>query len=93
MRNTRGLYDEDVNHSYIENQNQHLQGHTDFSHNGAQTVTSEEIYVEHIYFDSLTPPIETNDEELIRVPITEERVKVIKEKVVTGEIVVRKRRM
>jgi stress response protein YsnF len=88
---TRGLYDEDVQHSYAQNQNQYLQGNTDFSNDGAQNVTKEEIYVEHIYFDSLTPPLETNDEELIRVPITEERVKVINEKVVTGEIVVRRR--
>lgn len=51
----------------------------------------DEVYVEHIYFDSFTAPIETDDEELIRVPIIEERVKVIKEKVVTGEIVVRRR--
>ncbi|WP_158268280.1 hypothetical protein [Paenisporosarcina sp. OV554] len=52
-----------------------MQGHTDFSYDGAQTVTKEEIYVEHIYFDSHTPPIETNDEELIRVPITERTCK------------------
>ncbi|WP_017379827.1 general stress protein [Paenisporosarcina sp. TG-14] len=57
------------------------------------SVTKDEIYVEHIYFDSSTPPIESDDEELIRVPIIEERVKVINEKVVTGEIVVRKRRI
>lgn len=62
-------------------------------HGKSISVTKDEIYVEHIYFDSPTPPIESEDEELIRVPIIEERVKVINEKVVTGEIVVRKRRM
>ena len=40
---TRGLYDEDVQHSYVQNKNQQLQGHTDFSYDGAQTVTKEEI--------------------------------------------------
>jgi hypothetical protein len=63
-----------------------LGNQTDYSHTG-----KEDIYVEHIYFESEIPPTETDDEELIRVPIVEERVKVINEKVVTGEIVVRKR--
>ena len=52
----------------------------------------ENIYAEHVYFDSDVPPIETNDEVLIRIPIVEDRAKVITEKVVTGEIVVRRKR-
>ncbi len=88
---TRGSYQEDVQNSFEQIQNNHLQSHNDVSHVFPQAVNKEDIYVEHIYFDSLTPPIETNDEELIRVPIVEERVKIITEKVVTGEIVVRRR--
>ncbi|MET0785568.1 MAG: DUF2382 domain-containing protein, partial [Paenisporosarcina sp.] len=53
----------------------------------------EEIYVEHIMFDDQTnTTLENTDEELYRVPIFEERVQVIKEKVLTGELVVRKRK-
>lgn len=59
--------------------------------NQKYALNQDEVYVEHIYFDSDIPPIETDDEELIRVPIVEERVKVINEKVITGEIVVRRR--
>ena len=88
---TKGTYAEDVPNSFEQIQNNHLQSHNDVSHVFPQAVNKEDIYVEHIYFDSLTPPMETNDEELIRVPIVEERVKVITEKVVTGEIVVRRR--
>ena len=84
---TRSMYKEDVQHSYAQSQDYPLQGQS----NVAQADTKEEIYVEHIYFDSDTPPLETNDEELIRFPIIEDRVKVINEKVVTGEVVVRKR--
>jgi uncharacterized protein (TIGR02271 family) len=81
---TRSMYKEDVQHSYAQSQDY-------VSNDIAQLGTKDEIYVEHIYFDSDIPPIETNDEELIRFPIVEERVRVINEKVVTGEIVVRKR--
>ncbi|MGB3261884.1 general stress protein [Paenisporosarcina sp.] len=94
-------YDQ-TSHMYEQNQQQSLDPVQDELVPGHQTasqgaVTSfsplkkDEVYVEHIYFDSFTAPIETDDEELIRVPIIEERVKVIKEKVVTGEIVVRRR--
>lgn len=88
---TSDSYEENIQHSYEQIQDNHLKNHTDVSHVVPQAVIQEEIYVEHIYFDSVTPPLETNDEELIRVPIVEERVKVINEKVITGEIVVRKR--
>lgn len=88
---TRSMYKEDVQHSYAQSQDYSLQGQPNVSNNIAQAGTKDEIYVEHIYFDSDIPPIETNDEELIRFPIVEERVRVINEKVVTGEIVVRKR--
>jgi hypothetical protein len=54
----------------------------------------EEIYVEHIKFDEPTnSTLENSDEELYRVPIFEERVQVIKEKVLTGELIVRKRKV
>ena len=86
------LLNEQNNESYEEQiQDNHLKIHTDVSHVDSQAVGQKDIYVEHIYFDSATPPLVTNDEELIRVPIVEERVKVINEKVITGEIVVRRR--
>jgi len=88
---TRSMYKEDVQHSYAQSQHYPLHEQLNVSNDIAQAGTKDEIYVEHIYFDSDIPPIETNDEELIRFPIVEERVRVINEKVVTGEIVVRKR--
>lgn len=54
----------------------------------------EEIYVEHVNFEEPTATaLENSDEELYRVPIFEERVQVIKEKVLTGELIVRKRKI
>lgn len=88
---TRSMYKEDVQHSYARRQDYPLQSQSNDYNNVAQAGTKDEIYVEHIYFDSDTPPLETSDEELIRFPIVEDRVKVINEKVVTGEVVVRKR--
>lgn len=52
----------------------------------------DQIYAEHILFEEGESPVESDDEELYRVPIFEERVKIVKEKVLTGEVVVRRRR-
>ncbi|MFX3674770.1 MAG: general stress protein [Paenisporosarcina sp.] len=56
------------------------------------SLLKDEIYVEHILFEDEEVSVESTDEELYRVPIFEERVKVMKEKVLTGEIVVRRRK-
>lgn len=93
---TEKLLDEELHTTLEHSQPEEVQIYNEENRNeqmNSISVTKDEIYVEHIYFDSPTPPIESDDEELIRVPIIEERVKVINEKVVTGEIVVRKRRM
>lgn len=52
----------------------------------------DQIYAEHILFEEGESPVESEDEELYRVPIFEERVKIVKEKVLTGEVVVRRKR-
>ncbi len=53
---------------------------------------SGQIYAEHILFEEGETPVESDDEELYRVPIFEERVQIVKEKVLTGEVVVRRRK-
>ena len=62
------------------------------NYNESTPLLKDEIYVEHILFEDEGVPVESTDEELYRVPIFEERVKVIKEKLLTGEIVVRRRK-
>lgn len=93
---SENVYAEDVHQSFYTNPERPLVYREDSLHETYSSdvpIISDEIYVEHIYFDSGTQPLETTDEVLTRVPITEERVRVIKEKVVTGEIIVRKRKL
>lgn len=61
-------------------------------HMSEPNLLQDQIYAEHILFEEGESPVESDDEELYRVPIFEERVKIVKEKVLTGEVVVRRRR-
>ncbi|SFB13758.1 MULTISPECIES: YsnF/AvaK domain-containing protein [unclassified Bacillus (in: firmicutes)] len=57
-------------------------------------VSKDEVFVEHRTADEVaSSEISDEDDELIRVPVVEERLKVTKEQVVTGEVVIGKRQV
>lgn len=57
-------------------------------------ISKEEVFVEHRSADEVaSSDISYDEDELIRVPVVEERLKVTKEQVVTGEVVIGKRQV